>query len=365
MLFLCVGMVTIFVIDFLVWKKSIKNSLYIMLALGSGALFGYIFFATQLWEVSVRIGFLIIFLITSILLVRSVRSEKELKKRFEKTEAELQTLHAHVDEEIANQTVEVRKAYEMEKKSKEDLEKLDTAKTEFLLTMQHHLRTPLTVVRGYIKAIINEPESASVDVMKDSLGKADAAADKLSKLVNDLMGITQSYIGKDILNKKPFNQYESVTKIIKNLQSKIVEKQLTVSFTCNQDVLNLGFVGDREKIEAAFYNVIENAVKYTKQKGSIYINESVYVHPIEKTKFLKVLIHDTGVGMNEEQLGKLFMAMFTKTEEGTTVDTIGKGIGLTLTKGVINAHDGWIEVQSEGIDQGTTVLIYLPLANTK
>ena len=141
-------------------------------------------------QVTVLVGFGIL----AFLLIRSSLSEVRLS-------AQLKDLNEHLEQKVAEQTVEIRHAYEVEKKARIELEELDKAKDQFILTTQHHLRTPLTIIKGYL-SVLGDDRNLS-DTSRSNLEKVFNSTETLSKFINDLLQITEVRIeGKDNKEKQ-------------------------------------------------------------------------------------------------------------------------------------------------------------------
>ena len=133
---------------------------------------------------------------------------------------QLQDLTEHLQQKVAAQTQEIRSAYEVEKKARIELEELDKAKDQFILTTQHHLRTPLTIVKGYVDSLLNKPPKTTLAESKDALNKTSVATGRLASLVNELLDISQMQVGKDILRREPVNPKKIVKKSFPNFSRK-------------------------------------------------------------------------------------------------------------------------------------------------
>ena len=123
------------------------------------------------------------------LLIKSVLGEVKQKEELQVLSGKLQNLNDHLQEKVAEQTVEIRRAYEVEKKARIELEELDKTKDQFILTTQHHLRTPLTIIKGYLSVIKEDPSLSKNSI--SNLEKISNSTDTLSQFINDLLQITE------------------------------------------------------------------------------------------------------------------------------------------------------------------------------
>ena len=272
----------------------------------------------------------------------------------------LKDLNDHLEQKVAEQTVEVRKAYEVEKKARVELEELDKAKDQFILTTQHHLRTPLTIVKGYIGQLLEKQSVGSIvtEETHSYLAKTDSAANRIVALINELLDISQMEVGKSILNKDPTNIKNLINDVAKELEGEIRGKNLSVIIDIGHDIsLNV----DKSKFKEALTNLIDNAVKYNKEGGEIRVKGEKTRHPIERDKQIyKLTIEDTGIGLTQEELSRIFTQYFERGKEAEKLYTTGRGIGLTITKNIISAHNGRIYAESEGRGKGAKFFIEIP-----
>ncbi|MEK7514427.1 MAG: ATP-binding protein [Patescibacteria group bacterium] len=297
--------------------------------------------------------------IVGIFLVRSVRREIKQKERLDIANKALTDLNLHLEEKVAEQTVEIRKSYEVEKRARIELEELDKAKDQFILNSQHHLRTPLTVMKGFVQAALDKKEGLDKET-KGYLAKAMEASERMTSLLNDLLGVSQFEVGKAVLTPESVDLYDVLDEIHKELASEIEVKHLSFTLSFTPQASSARVVADRKVIKAALYNFVDNAVKYT-EKGSIAVAGEVVVHPIEKMKFLKISIKDSGIGISAEDLSSMFNRYFERGEEAQKVYTTGKGIGLALSRNMVRLHGGKVSVDSGGIGKGSTFIVELPL----
>ncbi|MFH1188235.1 MAG: histidine kinase dimerization/phospho-acceptor domain-containing protein, partial [bacterium] len=270
------------------------------------------FFFASSTELIVNIG---LFLWTAALAGFTIKAtQKELiqKEQLAKLNTNLKDLNLHLEDKVREQTHEIRRAYEVEKKARHDLEELDKAKTDFILTTQHHLRTPLTVVKGVLSMLRGKSETFSVEDREKFIAKADENTERLAKLVNEFLDISQMEVGKSIFDKKPTSIHPLVDDVLIEISHSIEQKNLKMekSFTSEAKETTLSI--DPKRFRDALTNLIDNAVKYTPKDGKITIHGEIALHPIEKTKIYKLTITDTGIGMTEEEKEKIFTRSFER-----------------------------------------------------
>ena len=326
-----------------------------------------VFFESSLQDTIVDIVILVGVVVVGIFLIKSVLNEvhqkeklAELNTKLDKTNADLNDLNNNLEQKVAEQTVEIRRAYEVEKKARIELEELDKAKDQFILTTQHHLRTPLTIVKGYLQSILTQKTTKLDPTTTTYVVKAEESTERISSLVNELLDISQMEVGKSILSKTQVKIKTLVDSVLKELEAEIQKRNLSIKVnTEDGTALNL----DEHKIREALVNVIDNAIKYNKPNGSLTITGVRMVHPIEKDRQIyKIVIEDTGIGLTSEELSKLFNQYFQRGKEAEKLYATGRGIGMAVTKNIIQAHEGKIYAESEGRDRGSRFTIELPIS---
>ena len=325
-----------------------------------------VFFESSLQDTIVDIVILVGVVVVGIFLIKSVLNEvrqkeklAELNTKLDKTNADLNDLNNNLEQKVAEQTVEIRRAYEVEKKARIELEELDKAKDQFILTTQHHLRTPLTIVKGYLQSILTQKTTKLDPTTTTYVVKAEESTERISSLVNELLDISQMEVGKSILSKQSVNIGELIIDILRELETEIKKRDLTVNMDIASDI-NLSI--DKTKIREALFNLVDNSVKYNREKGLVNIGGELVKHPIEKDKwFLKLTIEDQGIGLTPEEAQKAFNQYFERGKEAEELYTTGRGIGLAVTKNIIQAHGGKVYAESAGRGKGSKFIVELPV----
>jgi signal transduction histidine kinase len=270
-----------------------------------------------------------------------------------KAKEALEEINKNLQHKIDEQTKDIRKAYEVEKNAKEQLQALDNVKNQFLMTVQHHLRTPLTSMMGYTDLLLGGTFGKIPKKIEEIIKKFEASTTSLIKMVNEFLDVTQFQLGKEVISlKDDINLCPIFKDIIKDLELETNKKGIYLRIE-KPDSFCL-VKADEQKLKAALTNIFDNAVKYT-NKGGITIRLK-----IENGK-VKVEIKDTGIGISKERLPKLFDTTFERTEEAKKNFATGRGIGLYLSSQVIKAHNGRIWAESEGEGKGSAFYIELPI----
>ncbi len=262
----------------------------------------------------------------------------------------VQDLSQNLQQKVQEQTKEIRKAYEVEKQAHQELKKLNLAKDQFLLSIQHHLRTPLTPIRGYLEMILSGAYNQKKT--KEKLKFMKKSADNLHDLMENLLDIQAMRIGKEILDLKEIDLEDLISGVIGELEHEMKEKDLQIVFK-KESLPKIKL--DQKKIREVVWNLIDNAVKYT-DKGKISIELT------SKNNKATIKVTDTGIGMTQGEIdyfseGKLF----ERGEEAKKRYGPGRGIGLAICLEFIKAHRGKIWVESKGRGKGSSFFVELPL----
>jgi len=225
-----------------------------------------------------------------------------------------------------------------------EIKKLQNIKKDFVLNVSHELRTPLTSIKGYLEIMegsISKENLSYLDVIKRN-------TERLIKIVEDLLTLSKLEHTRHLKIEK-INIKEFIGNIQKIFAYKCQEKNLKMKVDIHQ---NLDFMKvDLFQMEQVFINLIDNAIKYSEQ-GNISIDFS------KENSFMKIEITDTGIGITEEHLPRLFERFYV-TNKSRSRKMGGTGLGLSIVKHIINLHNGEIKVESE-IGKGTKFTIILP-----
>ncbi len=216
---------------------------------------------------------------------------------------------------------------------------------EFLQNLSHELKTPVFAIQGYVDTLINGAIN-NPEVNLKFLNSTSRNIDRLVNLLSDLDEISKLESGEQLLLKENFIIQDVVKEVFESLAINADEKQLKLSIKKGCEI-PLTVYADKEKIRQVLTNLVDNAIKYGKQNGSI--ESSIY--KIEDKKIL-IEITDDGVGIMEENLSRIF-ERFYRTDAARSRKVGGSGLGLSICKHIIEAHSQTIHARST-IDVGTT-----------
>jgi PAS domain S-box-containing protein len=235
--------------------------------------------------------------------------------------------------------------------AKELAEKANQAKDDFLAALSHELRTPLTPV--LMTAIALEQNTELPKEIRESLELIRRNVELEARLIDDLLDLTRIAKGKMALHIQPLDFHLLIQRAVEICRSEFSSKSQTM--TLNLDARQHQGEGDSVRIQQAMWNLIRNAAKFTEPKGSIVIRTS---NPSPDRISLEV--EDTGIGFEPELAGKLFQA-FEQGSRQITRQFGGLGLGLAITRSIVEAHGGSIRAMSKGAGQGANFAWEIPL----
>ena len=263
-----------------------------------------------------------------------------------------------------------RKLVELTKKQKKEIEKvneelvkLGRVKEEFINTAAHELRTPIQPIMGLIYILSNKTKDNEQKKYLDLINKN---AERLRRLANDILDVSKIDSGQLRLDIQPFDMNEVILNIISESEDQHKDKEIKVNFVNMLEEKELFVVADKEQISRVLFNLLSNAIKFT-DKGDIVVtiektnsNKIKKVHEIkgiaqvDEINYIVVKIKDFGIGIDAEIMPRLFSKFASKSFQGT-------GLGLYISKSIVEAHGGniWAEINKDG--KGSTFSFSLPL----
>ena len=229
------------------------------------------------------------------------------------------------------------------------------AKDDFLAALSHELRTPLNPVLLVASDAANNlqlPEQTRADF---EMIRRNVELE--ARLIDDLLDLTRITRGKLLLDRHPLDAHDVLQEAIATVRADAEKKQITLATDLHAG--EHAVFGDSVRLQQVFWNVLKNAVKFTPEGGKITVKT------FAKDDALFVEIIDTGIGMNSEELKRVFDAFAQGDHaEGGSHRFGGLGLGLAISRMLVELHSGFIHAASEGQGQGATFLIQLPLAQT-
>ncbi len=233
-------------------------------------------------------------------------------------------------------------------------QKLESMQKDFVANVSHELNTPLTTIKSYTETMLeSEGILEQEDIVKNFLGVIDSEAERMSRIVKDLLQLSKMDYRKEALNKQITDMVALVDGVVtkNSINAGNKNQQLNKLFDENKQIFaNV----DQDRMEQVLLNILSNAIKYTENNGRIDVDvlsrgDSVYVS-----------VKDNGIGIAEKELPRLFERFYRVDKARSRSMGSGTGLGLSIAKEIVEEHEGSIEIDSrEG--RGTTVTIKIPL----
>lgn len=230
--------------------------------------------------------------------------------------------------------------------------KSEQTRREFIANVSHELRTPLTNVKSYAETILSAGEDLPQELRENFLGVIVSEADRMTRIVKDLLTLSKFDYGKMEMNISRFSFGEAVKNVHKAAALNAQSHGHTFTLECPDGLPMVD--GDQERLEQVIMNIVSNAIKYTADGGVITMTAGV----CGKQVFVKV--SDNGVGIPEKDLPRLF-ERFYRVDKARSRATGGTGLGLSIAKEILQQHKGDIQIDSV-YGEGTDVTITLPAA---
>ncbi|TXT59119.1 MAG: putative Histidine kinase [Promethearchaeota archaeon] len=267
------------------------------------------------------------------------KKREKLQKEFSK----------ELEKKVKKRTKKLGRTLKTQKLYMEEIEKASQFKSEFMAKMSHELRTPLNSIMGFTDLLLGESYGKLNETQKDYLSDIHSSANNLFNLVSSILDISKIDSGKMEIQVSKFFIKNLVNNVISNFESDLKEKNIKISlhgFDENKKIL-----ADPLKLKSIFYNLINNAIKFTVEgRIDIFFEEDDY--------FWKFKVKDTGIGIANEDFDKVFKE-FKKIDNLYINNEEGSGLGLALTKKLVNLHGGkiWFESKKQ---IGTTFIFTIP-----
>ncbi len=290
---------------------------------------GFIFVGTQNAETAVTKGdqeFISI-------LANQIGQTLDNARLFEKTWRSQQELEIKVEERTRQLT-----------QALEEVKRISKRKSDFISSVSHEIRSPLTSIKGYAAILLASKLGALPEEIRIRLEKINRHSDELVHMVNDLLDISRIESGRVEIKKESLS-LRAITDKISDLFSEQL-KTKNIAFSANIPDNCQEILADRSQIERVFINLVGNALKFTPQNGKIDINAG------RNNKSIQIDVKDTGFGIPEDAQENIFEEFF-RVDNTINQEVKGTGLGLALVKHIIEAHQGRIWVKSK-LGEGST-----------
>jgi signal transduction histidine kinase len=262
------------------------------------------------------------------------------------------SVHEHPDDEIDRLGATFKQMTERINQQMEKLEKSDTLRRELVANVSHDLRTPLATLRGYMETLLMKDESLSLEERRNYLKIAINHCERLSKLITDLFELAKLDAQDRVIHSEPFSLSELVQDVLQKFELTAQERNINIFTNIGQE---LPFAyADIAMIERVLENLLDNALRYTPEEGSV----SIVLTNHEKDS-ITVQVSDTGCGIPENELPRIF-DRFYQTDRSRRSRSSHSGLGLAVTKKILELHGTSVQVKS-GQNSGTAFTFNLPV----
>ena len=256
-----------------------------------------------------------------------------------------------LEEKVRRRTGELQRAYE-------ELKELDRMKDSFLSSVSHELRTPLTSIRSFSEIMLTYPEEDTA-TNREFMMIINSESERLTRLINDVLDLAKIDAGKMQWNVEELEPATAVRQAVQSMSSLAREKSLDLEVRVEEDLPPLSADGDR--VHQVLTNLLSNAIKFTPPGNRVRI-EAVRVQRKrtgDRCDFVRISVHDTGVGIAEEELARIF-ERFKQCGDTLTDKPKGTGLGLAICREIVSYHGGRIWADSK-LGEGSSFHVLLPI----
>ena len=290
-----------------------------------------IFFSNSQSDLVINTSFFILAVFFGILLIRNIMKEIRTKEEL-----------AKVNDTLIKKNIE--------------LDRISAEKTEFVSLASHQIRAPLTSLRGYISLLRDEDLGPVSPEAKDALNIMDTSCTTLATVVNDYLDVSRIEQGRMHFDFSDLDIRDLLNECVSELTPSFNKKGLTcvnnIPVRNGSDDIEYLVRVDRSKLKQVIMNIIDNAIKYT-PKGNVSITACK-----KDAHIVRIEIQDTGLGIAPEVMPKLFVK-FSRAPDASEANILGTGLGLFIARSFIEAHEGKIWAESQGLGKGSLFVIEL------
>ncbi len=279
----------------------------------------------------------------------------------------LARFNQRLEEMVQARTEELRRAYAQ-------LERLDRTKSDFIRVTSHELRTPLTVLLGYSQMLLQDQTISGQERLAQLVGGIYSGAERLHEIVNSMLDIVKIDSRALELSPEPLSLGLLLRNIVGNFKNALRQREITLTLEDLSDVPPLE--ADNNAVQKVFFQLISNAIKYTPDGGRIVVSgRALAAGEVIPEAGVEITVQDSGIGIAPDQLELIFEKFYQTGEVAlhsssrTQFKGGGPGLGLSIARGIIQAHGGKLWAESPGYDEvacpGSTFYVVLPLRQKK
>jgi two-component system phosphate regulon sensor histidine kinase PhoR len=230
-----------------------------------------------------------------------------------------------------------------------ELKQLDQIRSDFVANVSHELRTPLSILRGYIETLLDNPKTSPEELSR-ILQVMERHSKRLGLLVDDLLSLARLESSNTKVELSQVRVRELFNNVTRDWNEKLAAKNLEVIVDLPPDLQTIP--ADETRLQEVFYNLLENAVKYSRENGQIRLQAA------QRGPEIVLSVSDDGIGISKDQLPRIF-ERFYRADKARSRELGGTGLGLAIVKHIAQLHGGRVEAESE-LERGTTIRLILP-----
>ncbi len=265
---------------------------------------------------------------------------------------EARELSASIAERVSLQLETLRLAEELQRRAAELME-LDRLKSSFLANMSHELRTPLNSILGFSDVMIEELDGPLTPNMQNDLQLIQKNGRHLLHLINDVLDMSKIEAGRMNLNPERFRIHETIEDVFSITSALVGDKRLTLLVEADSE-REVEITADRTRVRQVLINLVTNAIKFT-EEGEIGLRVQ------RRGERVLIRVRDPGIGIPPDKLETIFQE-FTQVDTSTTRKVGGTGLGLPISRRLIEMHGGRLWAESSGVDgEGAAFFVELPI----
>ncbi len=285
-----------------------------------------------------------------------------------------------LEQKVDARTQELHQAMDKALQLAHEAQSANISKSEFLANMSHELRTPLNHIMGFTELVLDDDAKTLVDTQKEYLHDVLQSSKHLLSLINDILDISKVEAGKQEISVSDVNLKHVLESSLVMFKEKSLKHGIKLSL--DTDGIPMSIAADERKLKQVLYNLLSNAVKFTPDGGSVslyafalhrengsfmrnngktlYVPSHIHEEVSASGSFVLLSVEDTGIGINRDNQGMIFEP-FEQVESSSDRRFQGTGLGLSLTKKLVDLHSGAIWVESEGEGKGSIFNVMIPV----
>lgn len=285
----------------------------------------------------------------SIFILKSLKEERGLKKALEDKTKALEELNENLEKKVMERTEELEKL-------NRELDRANQLKGRFIANMSHELRTPLNSILGFSDVLLDRIFGELNENQERYVKNIHSSGKHLLELINNVLDLAKIEAGKYEMVYETFPVDDVVSDVVNIMKSLAEKKFIEISVSIGEDISNI--TADRVKLKQILYNLLSNAIKFTPEGGMVGVDVAKEENIIE---FVKFSVWDTGIGIGPEDREKIFDE-FEQANSSYSRKYGGAGLGLALTKKLVELHGGNITVEST-LGEGSTFSFLIPVTS--